>query len=359
MDQFCDFEWQTYGVEKIGCDFPAGKVELIGDYDKHQCGLRIHNLDMKDRGIWMCEVEKYYLGFSRRYGEHKQNIINMVVHLRPTTSTASTSLNTGNPPTASALTPNSQAMNTLTVQPTLNNNSTTINPLTEIQEYERNFYYLRVFVLGTIGCVLSTLALMFWIYFMYLWKTWDSGNKRESTSVMPVLPNGQRRRSSTGSTEDPDPYAQNEDFEEDFEEDGPEDATTPDPDHHPHFDRRIMRSRRKSVSFAVCKMNMDTLQFDIEHKSVPLVAMSQHAKSKPPASPLADVARKWKDAKNKLVLKDRSILTSVVMGQEFEFKDDSFRMRRKELMEKAKALELNKTSSSQSAKGDAADETAM
>ena len=38
--------------------------------------------------------------------------------------------------------------------------------------------------------------------------------------------------------------------------------------HHPHFDRALMRSRRKSVSFAVCKVNKDTMQFDIEHKSV-------------------------------------------------------------------------------------------
>ena len=44
--------------------------------------------------------------------------------------------------------------------------------------------------------------------------------------------------------------------------------------HHPHFDRAVMRSRRKSVSFAVYKVNADTMQFDIEHKSVLLGNLS-------------------------------------------------------------------------------------
>ena len=53
------------------------------------------------------------------------------------------------------------------------------------EEYERQFFYLRVFVLGSIGCVFSTLVLMFWIYFMYLWRTWDSGSKREQMAACP------------------------------------------------------------------------------------------------------------------------------------------------------------------------------
>ena len=69
MDQFCDFEWVSSrsGVQMIGCDFPEGKVEFKGDYGSHECGLLIHDLGAKDRGTWMCEVEKYYSGFSRRY----------------------------------------------------------------------------------------------------------------------------------------------------------------------------------------------------------------------------------------------------------------------------------------------------
>ena len=90
-----------------------------------------------------------------------------------------------------------------------------------------------------------------------------------------------------------------------------EDEPTPAAGHHPHFDRAVMRSRRKSVSFAVYKVNADTMQFDIEHKSVLLgnLSASNSASAKkitakqPSGSPLREVAKKWRDAKNKLVIK--------------------------------------------------------
>ena len=41
-------------------------MERIGDYDRFQCGLRVHRVEVRDRGLWLCEVEKYYAGFSRR-----------------------------------------------------------------------------------------------------------------------------------------------------------------------------------------------------------------------------------------------------------------------------------------------------
>ena len=114
--------------------------------------------------------------------------------------------------------------------------------------------------------------------------------------------------------------------------------------HHPHFDRALMRSRRKSVSFAVCKVNKDTMQFDIEHKSVLLNKRGSGSGGVPGSSkggrdsPLKDVAKKWKAAKNKLVLKDR--LSSLLGNKNDEFEDaETFRIKRQELMEKAKALE--------------------
>ena len=54
-------------MEKTSCDFPPGKVELIGNYDNNECGIRIQELEFTDRGLWLCEIEKYYTGFSRRY----------------------------------------------------------------------------------------------------------------------------------------------------------------------------------------------------------------------------------------------------------------------------------------------------
>ena len=139
--------------------------------------------------------------FFFRYGEHRQNILNLVIHLKPRTTTTSspsssssqgTAVEATGDPTASALTPNTylnavgsiRATNTSAIQ---NSTATAVNILSEKEEYERKFFLLRVFVLGTIGCVFSTLTLMFWIYFMYLWRTWDAG-KRDSGSVS-VQPN--------------------------------------------------------------------------------------------------------------------------------------------------------------------------
>ena len=150
MDKFCDYEWTpAYGVHQIGCDFPDGKVEFIGDYNKHQCGVRIHGLDARDRGTWMCEVEKYYVGFSRRYGEYRTNVLNLVVHLKPTTTTSepaspwSSAASATGDPTASALTPHGKF--DPSNAPKTTQNATTIDPLWAEKEYERQFFMLRVF----------------------------------------------------------------------------------------------------------------------------------------------------------------------------------------------------------------------
>ena len=110
-----------------------------------------------------------------------------MIHLRPRTTTTSSpssiaaseaDIEATGDPTASALTPNTyfRTTNTSAIQ-----NNTSVNAVSEAEEYERNFFLLRVLVLGTIGCVFSTLTLMFWIYFMYLWRTWDAG-KRDSAA---------------------------------------------------------------------------------------------------------------------------------------------------------------------------------
>ena len=49
----------------------------------------------------------------------------------------------------------------------------------EEDEYQRQFFLLKVFVLGGVGSVLTILAALFWAYFMYLWKTLDSSLKRD------------------------------------------------------------------------------------------------------------------------------------------------------------------------------------
>ena len=39
-----------------------------GDYGRHECGLEVV-LAPHHRGVWVCEMERYHAGFSRRYGE--------------------------------------------------------------------------------------------------------------------------------------------------------------------------------------------------------------------------------------------------------------------------------------------------
>ena len=65
-DRYCDYEWINGGVRETGCDFPGEKIEYIGNYHNFECGIVIRNADVADRGLWQCEIEKYYLGFSRR-----------------------------------------------------------------------------------------------------------------------------------------------------------------------------------------------------------------------------------------------------------------------------------------------------
>ena len=107
---------------------------------------------------------------------------------------------------------------------------------------------------------------------MYLWRTWDSGKRPDTSSqgrseAQAVLMAegrtsmfGGKRKSLAGSSD-----ADDDDLFNDADDDG-DDASSDGT--HPHFDRALRRSRRKSVSFAVCKLNKDTMQFDIEQKSV-------------------------------------------------------------------------------------------
>lgn len=39
-----------------------------GEYGRHECGLEVV-LAPHHRGVWVCEMERYHAGFSRRYGE--------------------------------------------------------------------------------------------------------------------------------------------------------------------------------------------------------------------------------------------------------------------------------------------------
>jgi hypothetical protein len=168
-----------------------------------------------------------------RYGEYRQSIVNLVIQLKPRTTTtlspsspssssssSSAAAATGDP-TASALTPHIIFSKINTTSSSSNSSSSVTS--SAVADYEYQFFILRVIVLGTIGCVFSVLGLTFWIYFVYLWRTWDSAPPKR----------------------DPIPASETFDEEKPSEKSETEgdnnDEAAPEP--HPHFNRALMRSR--------------------------------------------------------------------------------------------------------------------
>ena len=207
LDTFCDFEWMSpgSGVQKINCDIPATKIEFTGDYDKFQCGVRLKHLDIRDRGNWQCEVEKYYVGFSRRYGEFVSSKVNLIIIEKPRPSTKE-------PPTTRKSTTSSLTTTTTNNSQIVVSTQKTKNEAELIEEYRQQFFLLKIFVLGTIGLVLTGLVGLFWAYFLYLWKTLDNSLKRDHVVMGPDGPEAttfhtndalqQRKNSASFSTLD-------------------------------------------------------------------------------------------------------------------------------------------------------------
>jgi hypothetical protein len=39
--------------------FIAYRLTIIGDYNKHECAIRLNNASEADSGVWKCDVEEY------------------------------------------------------------------------------------------------------------------------------------------------------------------------------------------------------------------------------------------------------------------------------------------------------------
>ena len=67
MSRFCEWEWTgrsgLTGVERIGCTL--SEVQLVGNYSAFECGIKF-TIRPEHRGVWLCELEKYHPGFTRR-----------------------------------------------------------------------------------------------------------------------------------------------------------------------------------------------------------------------------------------------------------------------------------------------------
>ncbi|XP_023324663.1 uncharacterized protein LOC111698541 [Eurytemora carolleeae] len=83
----CDFEWKrmTGKVQVMDCHSEVShRVSVSGDYEKHECGLKIENITMEDSGTWECEMEEYILLGGKGSGAKDEHIFNIEVHQKTT-----------------------------------------------------------------------------------------------------------------------------------------------------------------------------------------------------------------------------------------------------------------------------------
>ena len=49
-------------------------MEYVGNYNQHECEVKLDNFKATDEGLWTCELESYVFGGARGYG----NTFNML-----------------------------------------------------------------------------------------------------------------------------------------------------------------------------------------------------------------------------------------------------------------------------------------
>ena len=66
----CDFEWirKTWNVTKNVCDGLEQRLEFAGDYEVHDCSVRLREATREDTGLWTCQLESYKFGGGRGSG---------------------------------------------------------------------------------------------------------------------------------------------------------------------------------------------------------------------------------------------------------------------------------------------------
>jgi len=220
MDSYCEWEWisSSVGVENTGCNMVD--VEFIGDYNLHQCGLRLI-AETTHEGEWLCEIEKYHPGFTRRYGE--------VLYGKMTLSVIENPLHTQATTTTTTLAPTTNITEATTTSPAEDRAER------ERVEYEHQFLILRIVVRCSVTITLLSLVCLFGLLFLHSWKSFEA-NK-------PV------KLVTDTSTED---------ISQEFQE------------MDPLLMKRILQTRRKSVAFSICVLDRDSMTFEMDRKKVQL-----------------------------------------------------------------------------------------
>ena len=141
--QWCEWEWVAGGVEAGGCTM---SVRRAGDYSQHQCGLSF-TAAAHHSGVWVCELERYHSGFSRRYGELRYGQVTVSVS-RDLEGWESTTVRTTNMTTSTSTSTTSTTSTTPEVDITMATHAGIRMPINRTEEdeeiYQRNFLILKV-----------------------------------------------------------------------------------------------------------------------------------------------------------------------------------------------------------------------
>ena len=99
-DTQCNLQWRysTGNVTMQGCQSKlAARISIAGDYNNHECSIRIKNVDIRDEGTWKCKMESYVSGIGRGYTKTRSLVI--AIAKKTTTSTTETITSTAAPTT--------------------------------------------------------------------------------------------------------------------------------------------------------------------------------------------------------------------------------------------------------------------
>lgn len=104
-DTQCDLEWKyaTSNVTKQECHSKlTTRVSIAGDYNNHECSIRIKNVDIGDAGTWKCKMESYVSGIGRGYTKTRSQVI--AIAEKTTTTEAATESTTTETSTTTTMT---------------------------------------------------------------------------------------------------------------------------------------------------------------------------------------------------------------------------------------------------------------
>ena len=51
-------------------------MEYVGNYNQHECEVKLDNFKATDEGLWTCELESYVFGGARGYPEKRGITVN-------------------------------------------------------------------------------------------------------------------------------------------------------------------------------------------------------------------------------------------------------------------------------------------